>query len=213
MKIRKDTDLWTERFRPQCAEDYICTPEVRALIDKIVKTGECPNLLFFSKSPGSGKTSLTQVLTNELGSDVLKINGSKDTSIEVIRMDVNQFCNTVSVMSEGKKIVILDECLSDEEEVLIGDTENYTSVKLKDLEIGVEYPIISFNMDSGNIENDIGSIISDRVDEIYEVELSDGRKILLNKKHPLLVKNNGVVGERSLADGLSVGDKIVVGEK
>jgi hypothetical protein len=111
---------------------------------------------------------------------------------------------------ERGAILLLDECLDENEEVLIGTVDDYKSVKLSELEYNKVYPVVSFNMETGELENDFGSIISDKEDEIYEVEFEDGRVIRLNKKHPFIIQDEeGNFYEKTLEDGLNVGDVVV----
>lgn len=108
MKILGNSSLWVEKYRPQCADDYLATPKVRKILDEIIKTGDIPHLLLYSKSPGTGKTTFANVVAKELECDLLYKNGSIDTSIDSIRYDVQQFTMTSSLMG-GKKLVVLDE--------------------------------------------------------------------------------------------------------
>ena len=64
-----------------------------------------------------------------------------------------------------------------------------------------------FYIDTRLLENDICYLISNREDEIYEIELEDGRKIRCNTSHPFF---NANYDEVTLKNGLSVNDYIVV---
>jgi len=65
-------------------------------------------------------------------------------------------------------------------------------------------------METGEFENDIGSIISDKKDWIYEVELEDGSIIKVNEKHPFIIVEDGIIKEMSITDGLTEGVDVVV---
>lgn len=52
---------------------------------------------------------MARALADELGADCLFINASKDGTIDTLRVTIQQFAATVSLSSEGRKIVILDE--------------------------------------------------------------------------------------------------------
>ena len=101
--------------------------------------------------------------------------------------------------------------MEENEKVRVGTVDSWIGVSLKDLEFDTEYPIVSFNLDTGLLENDIGTIISDKNDEVYELILEDGRTIIVNEKHPFIVRDkNGKLIQKSLFDGLDETDDIVV---
>lgn len=74
------------------------------------KDGLVQNMLF-AGSPGTGKTSTAKAVVNQFNLPYLYINASTDTSVDVIRTRIIDFCSTVSIMdSPGAfKVVILDE--------------------------------------------------------------------------------------------------------
>ena len=203
------SSLWCEKYRPKQLSDLILPQNYKELFERVVKDKELPNLLL-SGSAGLGKSSLCYTLANELDCDLLFINASLETGIDVLRSKVTQFASTSS-FSEGKKLVTLDECLEESEKIRVGTVESgYESIPLSEMEFGIKYPIISMNMESGILENDIGELISDKNDEIFELELEDGRTIKVNKKHPFIIKDiNGNLIQKSIEEGLSENDIIV----
>ena len=149
---------------------------------------------------------------HNLGVDYIIINMSNDSGIETVRTTIVDYISKASISKISKKfkVVILDECLEENETVRIGTLDNWKAVKLNQLEKNIDYPIVSFNMDTREFENDIGSIISDKEDEIYELELEDGSTIKVTGNHPFIVCdiNNNIV-ERTINEGFEEGDKIV----
>ena len=66
--------------------------------------------LLLSGTAGLGKTTVARALCEELGLEYLLINGSEETSVDVIRNRVRQFASSISLQGEGKvKVVIFDE--------------------------------------------------------------------------------------------------------
>lgn len=108
MKKIGTSSIWYEKFRPQTFEDIITTPKMEKYLARIKNEDTVGNLLFNGPA-GTGKTSIAFAIVRELGADELYINASKDNSINTLRYDVQSFATTKSLMSDGEKIVILDE--------------------------------------------------------------------------------------------------------
>jgi len=107
MAVKK---LWFEAYRPKTLDAYVFQNEQQEhQIRKIVESGEIPHLLLTGNA-GSGKTTLAEILINELGvddADVLRINASDKTGVDYIRDTILNFAGTYPV---GKfKVVKLEE--------------------------------------------------------------------------------------------------------
>jgi replication factor C small subunit len=98
--------LFTEKYRPKNLEDLILPERVMSKF----KDGLTQNMLL-AGSPGTGKTSTAKAIVSQFGLPYLYINASTDTSVEVIRTRITDFCSTMSILDDqGKfKVVILDE--------------------------------------------------------------------------------------------------------
>jgi DNA polymerase III delta prime subunit len=99
-----DTNLFTEKFRPQKLEQLIAPERVRSQL----RHGLVQNLLLFG-SAGTGKTSTLFILAKD--HPYLYINASDQRGIDIIRDNVVPFCSSIS-LEEGKeklKCIILDE--------------------------------------------------------------------------------------------------------
>jgi DNA polymerase III delta prime subunit len=98
--------LFTEKYRPKNLQDLILPERVMSKI----KDGLTQNMLL-AGSPGTGKTSTAKAIVNQFNLPYLYINASTDTSVDVIRTRITDFCSTMSVLDDqGKfKVVILDE--------------------------------------------------------------------------------------------------------
>lgn len=107
MEKQSDAFLFVEKYRPSCIDDCILPMSVKTELKAYIAQGEINNLLF-SGTAGVGKTSLAKAIANELNADVLYINMSSETGIDVVRNQIVQFASTASF--EGNmKIVIGDE--------------------------------------------------------------------------------------------------------
>lgn len=196
---------FTRKYAPKKLSDVILPKRIMSKIERGAKQHQ----LYFG-SPGTGKTSTAVAMAKGLNMPYLYINSSEETSVDVIREKISKFCSTMSIMDGDKhtmKIVILDECLDENEEILIGDKDNPSYCKMKDLHGTIKLP--SFNMETHEIENDEAIIISDKEADIFQVELEDGRTINVTSNHPFLIDKNGNLNEFSIDDGLLPGMEIV----
>ena len=100
--------LWVEKYRPTRIQDVILPNAFRKFFSEIVAEKEVPNLLFYSSSPGVGKTTVAKAIAKEIDTDYIYINTSLENGIDVIRSRIEKFATSVS-FSGQKKIVILDE--------------------------------------------------------------------------------------------------------
>ena len=100
------SQLFTEKYRPKNLEDLILPDRV---MNKFIN-GVQQNMLF-AGSPGTGKTSTAKALVAQYDLPYLYINASTDTSVDVIRTRITDFCSTMSIMDDRNKfkVVILDE--------------------------------------------------------------------------------------------------------
>jgi len=98
--------LLTEKYRPKSLDDLITPQRVGEKLGK----GVYQHLLLHG-SPGTGKTSAAKALVKHFNHPYLYINASTDTSVDIVRNRITDFCANRSIMDEpGKmKVIILDE--------------------------------------------------------------------------------------------------------
>lgn len=91
--------LWVEKYRPKTIKDVVFgTEQERKFFERIVEEKSLPNLLLVGVQ-GTGKTSLSGALLNDLGvlpEDTLRINCS-DEKIEAMRDKVKTFAYTMAM--------------------------------------------------------------------------------------------------------------------
>lgn len=102
--------LWVEKYRPQTLSDYVFhDTNQKIAIERMVADRSIPHLLL-SGVQGSGKTTLSIVLINELDmddTDVLTINASDENNVDTIRDKIKSFVSTFAM--GDFKIVHLEE--------------------------------------------------------------------------------------------------------
>lgn len=212
--------LWIEKYRPKAIEECILPNRIKNSLTKMAEGGVIQNYAAVGLQ-GSGKTSSARALCDQLGIDYLLINMSAESGVDTVRTKIINYASTMSFSSKYKTI-ILDECLEENEKVRVGTVNNWKGIALKDLNHGVVYPVVSFNMDSGLFENDSGSIISDKEDEVFLITMESGREVKVNGKHPFIVVEDHSYGcdgemiyqhkyvEKSIDDGLDSSHDIIV---
>ena len=99
--------LW-ERWRPKKIEDIILLPRIR----KQFESGVGQHYIFHGHY-GTGKTSLARILIGKYSKETpfLELNCSMDTSIDVLREEIQNFCRFTPMFesSSDVKYVFLDE--------------------------------------------------------------------------------------------------------
>lgn len=107
-KINPIDSMWVEKYRPQTLNEMVFTDKEK-IRNYLKNHSSMQHLLLFSKTPGTGKSSLSRVIINELGGDALYLNSSDDRKIEVIREKVVSFVRTKSSVPGMRRIVFMDE--------------------------------------------------------------------------------------------------------
>lgn len=121
--------LWVEKYRPKEIDDCILPEKHKKFFKSVIKSGSLPNLLLHSVEPGVGKTTISLILTKKLGYETLTINGSKESTIDILRDKIEKFASSISFDS-ARKCVIIDEAdgLSSKfQQALRGFIEEYSS--------------------------------------------------------------------------------------
>ena len=99
--------LW-EKWRPKSIEDVILLPRIKEQF----KNGVTQHYIFHGHY-GTGKTSLARILIGKYSKDTpfLELNCSIDTSIDVLRNQIDDFCKFTSIIDTNSdiKYVFLDE--------------------------------------------------------------------------------------------------------
>ena len=99
--------LWVEKYRPNTLENYIGNEHLKSKVENYLNSGDLPHLLLYGKA-GTCKTTLAQLLVNNIECDYLYINASDENNVETVRTKVKGFASTIGF--KDLKVIILDEC-------------------------------------------------------------------------------------------------------
>jgi DNA polymerase III delta prime subunit len=119
--------LWCEKFRPDTLDTFICSEEHKNKFQEYINTQQIPHLGFFGK-PGSGKSTISKLLANNINCDYIYLNAAENRSMDDIKDKVGSFASSASF--KPLKIVILDEAtqiLSASQVLLLNMIETYSS--------------------------------------------------------------------------------------
>ena len=98
--------LWVEKHRPDSLDGFVGNNHIVEKVKNYIKNNDVPHLLFFGKA-GTGKTSLSKIITNHIDCDVLTINASDLSGVDVVRDKIKGFSSSMGF--KKWKIVFLDE--------------------------------------------------------------------------------------------------------
>lgn len=99
--------VWVERYRPQNFDNLILQSK-EVVMKYLSQPTSLPSFIFYSSSPGTGKTSCAKLIIKKLGCDSLKMNSSDERGIDTIREKIKSFVQSVS-LTGSKRCIFLDE--------------------------------------------------------------------------------------------------------
>jgi len=104
-KERRKDILFTELFRAKSLDGLILPDRIK----NDLSNGLTQNLLLYGPQ-GTSKTTIALIMSN--GYDTLKLNGSSDNGIDVVRDQIVNFAESISLDGgrEKIKVIFIDEC-------------------------------------------------------------------------------------------------------
>lgn len=100
-------NLISETLRPKNFDELVLDEYYKNKLKKMHESRNVMNMIFYGK-PGSGKTSAAKIFTESEDFDSLTINGSLDTSIDIVRNKILNFATSMSLY-QHHKICFIDE--------------------------------------------------------------------------------------------------------
>jgi len=202
--------LYTEKYRPKNIDGVILLPRIqKELLDDNGDVQLSGNYLF-SSSPGTGKTSLANVLVPD---GALKVNASYNSSVDDLKEHVIDYCRTADIFGSntigGYKIVYLDEfdgVSGKYQEALRGFIEEYSdrirfiaTCCAKDTKVYTEYGYqLIQNIKNEKLLTHTGQLQENqnlklsRTDSIYKIKTIHNFKIDVTPEHQFYNNNEWV---------------------
>ena len=122
------SELFWYKYQPKSLKTIILLPRIRELI----KDGLQTNMIFYSESPGTGKSTLAKILCQ--GTDYVEFNASKDTSVNILRDQLLKHCKSLNPFmgKDAQKTIFLDEfdgVSTEYEKAMKGFSDTYQHVR------------------------------------------------------------------------------------
>lgn len=101
--------IWTEKYRPKKFDDVKGQEETLQKVKSFIENfGKKKKAIILCGAPGTGKTSIAQVVANEMNSEIFELNASdlrnKSKLNEVLRPSIEQMS-----LQNKSKIILVDE--------------------------------------------------------------------------------------------------------
>lgn len=100
---------WPEKYRPKTLKDMLLPLELKTVLLDSIKEGTIENFVFYSGSPGTGKTSTALAICNELKCQYKFINASLHGNIGTLKDEIENYGMQKIHGTSKVRIVILDE--------------------------------------------------------------------------------------------------------
>jgi hypothetical protein len=179
-------------------------------LESIIKSGIFYPSYIYGPT-GNGKSTMIEQICAKHKKPLIRVNLNMMTDEEQLIGSKTLQEGNVEIV-EGPVLVAMRGgytlmCLEQNEEIKMGTLQNNSNIKLKDMDIGKEYPVVSYNLETSEFENDIGIVLAESErDDLYIIEFDDGTSITMTSDHPVIVNGNY---EKSIIDGLSIGDLVI----
>lgn len=212
---------WFYKYQPKY-KDIVLPISFKNTFDRIVKEGNIPNLLFYSKGPGVGKSSLLDGLADVMNFEVYHSNVGGENTIQVLKNNISKF-NKKGTIKNGKLIVLEEvgnmnpayqEALKD---FIDTDLKNsciaMTTNTINTLRPSLQDRFFTYNFDFGSSEMDhMVPLIKEYLVNIMKAEnVEYSQKNLdeiVDRKFPVIRSMVNIIQQTYLSTGNFKGDII-----
>jgi len=184
-----ENSLWVEHYRPDTLEGYISNGGLKDKLSDYISSQDIPHLLFYGTA-GTGKTTAAKILVKNIDCDYLFVNASDERGIDLIRDKIKNFASTVGF--SPLKIVVLDECLEENTLVHVLRKGEPTLIPIKDVDASNDL-VKSWNVKQNRVEWRPFEKMDKGIQEVYEIELSNGETVVCTGTHKWYVEVDGEI--------------------
>jgi len=103
--IKENDKMWFDKYRPETMDEFVCDNKLRRKMKNYLNDN--PTHLLLHGKAGSGKTSLSKIIINELDCEYMIINASMENGIDTCRNKLMGFVTSMSM--RPRKVVLMDE--------------------------------------------------------------------------------------------------------
>lgn len=190
MISNENHSLWAERYRPQNLSTYIGNEHLKEKVKRYIDDQDVPHLLLYGKA-GTGKTTLAKIVVNNIDCDYLYINASDENSVDAVRFKIKSFASSIGF--KDLRVIVLDECLDENTLVTILSDGEEIKIPIKDVDEN-NHLVKSWNFEKNRIEWRPFYLWDKGEQEVYQVELENGEKVICTEDHKWYVEDeNGQI--------------------
>lgn len=186
LEKRKNISLWVEKYRPMDLSNFVGNDHIKNKVNGYIKNNDIPHILLHGPA-GTGKTSISKILVNNIDCDYKYVNASDENSVDDVRMKIKNFASSAGF--KDLKIVILDECLDENTLVHILRNGEEHIVKIKELNEETDL-VKSYNLKKNEIQYRPFDLHNIGESEVYELELENGEKVICTDTHKWYVEDS-----------------------
>ena len=99
---------WEEKYRPRTLDEVILPDSIKNLIKYSLKEDSLQNMIFYSSSPGTGKTTVAKVIPEEYGCDYMFVRTAAEGRMDLVETAIPNY--GMQKLGDSKpRFVIFDE--------------------------------------------------------------------------------------------------------
>lgn len=186
-------------------ETFVGNDHLKEMVQMYIDTNDPPHLLFHGKA-GTGKTTLSKIIHNNIDCDHLYINASDKGGVDYIRTDIIPFASSIGF--SPLKLVILDECLDENTLVTVLRKGQVIQVPISSVDEKADL-VKSFNVENKTVEWRPFHLWDKGEQDAVEIEFANGDRVICTLDHKWYIENeNGDIIVVKTSE-LTNGDKIL----